>query len=306
MPLLFHLLTHIFPLYILIGMGYAGGRYLNFDRHTLANLALYFCVPVVVFGFVADIDLQPSYILLPVIVYVLSAIVAAAFLKIGGVLYKDNRANLLSMCASMGNTGYFGLPVAMLLFDKQWLGLYMFMLLGAIIFEATIGYYIAARGSFTVKDSFIKLAKFPSIYATALALAFNLAHIRPPELFFDYWAYFKGAYVILGMMIIGAALAGAKRITAPAQFVLLSFAGKFIAWPALTLGFIALDKAFFQLFGAEIYSLLFLISIVPPAANIAAFSAQMDLRPEKAATVVLIGTVFALFFIPFALGLTGM
>jgi predicted permease len=48
------------------------------------------------------------------------------------------------------------------------------------------------------------------------------------------------------------------------------------------------------------------LSIVPTAANVAAFASQLDLVPEKAATTVLIGTVIALFYIPAMLILMGM
>ncbi|MCC7304656.1 MAG: AEC family transporter [Alphaproteobacteria bacterium] len=303
MDLFFLLLTNLIPLYLIIAAGFFGGRYLGLDRHTLANFALYLCVPVVIFGFVAELDLKPAYALLPVIAYVISAIIAFAFLKIGKTLYGDNRANLLAMCASMGNTGYFGLPVALLLFDKHYIGVYMFMMIGITGFEGTIGYYIAARGKFTVRDSFRKLAQFPNVYAMIAGLLVNFSGYEMPELFNTYWAYFKGAYVISGMMIIGVSMASVKKLKIAPDFVALSFAGKFLAWPLLTFVFVAMDRAAFHLFEPEVYKLLYLLAAVPFAANIAAFSAQMDLKPEKAATTILLGTVFALFYIPLVMGL---
>ncbi len=283
---------------MLIAAGFFAGRFLNIDRQSLANLAVYIFSPVVIFGFVADIDLKPTYAFLPFVLYAISATVAFLFLKIGHIVYGDNRANLLAMCASMGNTGYFGLPLAMLLFDKHWLGVYMFMLVGFLLYEATIGYYIAARGQFTVRHSLLKLAKFPSIYAMAAGLAVNMANIQLPEMFYTYWTYFKGAYVVIGMMIIGAALARVEKLVVAPRFLGMAFAGKFLVWPALTFLFITMDRTIFRLFEPEIHQLLYLLSIVPPAANIAAFAAQMNLRPEKAATTILLGTIFALFYIP--------
>lgn len=291
------LLTNLLPLYALIAVGFFAGKRLRIDRETLANFAIFICVPVVFFGYVAQLEFQPAYILLPVIVYGISTIVAFGALAIGTRVYGDNRANLMSMCAAMGNSGYFGLPVVLLLFDAQWVAVYMFMLLGFSVFEGTIGYYIAARGNFTVRDSIIKVLKFPTIYAIAAGLAANFMHVELPQLFLTYWAYFKGCYVICGMMIIGVALSKAGFVFAP-RFVLLSFAGKFIAWPLLTLAFILSDNAWFHLFPEQVHILMVIISLVPQAANIAAFAAQLDLKPEKAATTILAGTVFALFYIP--------
>ena len=77
-------------------------------------------------------------------------------------------------------------------------------------------------------------------------------------------------------------------------------------WPALALGFIVLDRNVIGLFNEDIYKLIAILSIVPPAANIAAFAAQLNVQPEKAATTVLIGTIFALFYIPFTIVLVGL
>jgi predicted permease len=305
MTLFLLLLVNLIPLYVIIAAGYAGGRWLHFDRQTLANFALYFCVPIVMFGFAAQIDFKNQYILLPIITYGFQAAIAFSFLAIGKRIYGDSRANLLAMCTAMGNTGYFGLPVALVLFDAQVVAIYMFAALGFVLFEGTIGYYIAARGKFNVRDSFIKLAKFPSIYAVMAGLFINFSGAQLPDLFYTYWGYFKGAYVITGMMIIGAALSKIERLMIVPQFTMLAFAGKFIAWPMLVFLFAIFDAHVTQLFDPEIYQLMYLLSVVPFAANIAAFAAQMDLRAEKAATTILLGTIFALFYIPFVMKIVG-
>ena len=53
-------------------------------------------------------------------------------------------------------------------------------------------------------------------------------------------------------------------------------------------------------------NIVILITIVPPAANSVAFAAQLNIRPEKAATTVLLGTVLALFYIPAVIWLVGI
>ena len=132
------LFTNLIPLYILIGLGFIAGRYLNVDRHSIANVLIYTVLPVVVFGFVANLELKPAYALLPVITYVVAATLGLSMLALGKRIYGDNRANLLGICCSIPNTGYFGLPVIMLLFEPQWVGVYMFMMLGTVMYEATI------------------------------------------------------------------------------------------------------------------------------------------------------------------------
>jgi malate permease and related proteins len=306
MDIFFMLFTNLLPLYLIIAAGYLVGRWQNLDRETLANVAIYICVPVVAFGFIVDLDLKPAYIALPIILYCIHITVGFGFLWIGNKVYGDNRANLVSMCASMGNTGYFGLPLVILLFPKELIGIYMFMLLAGLVYEGSVGYYIAARGRFTVRDSFRKLARFPSLYAVAAGLIVNGMNVELPEQFYNYWTYFKGAYVILGMMIIGAALSRVKKIVIGPRLLSLAFAGKFLFWPGLVFAAVALDSMVLHWLEPDIYKLMLVYSIVPPAANIAAFAAQMDVVPEKAATTVLLGTVFALFYIPLVLAVLGL
>ncbi|MCC6598556.1 MAG: AEC family transporter [Alphaproteobacteria bacterium] len=306
MDIFFTLVVTLIPLYILIGLGFIAGRFLQVDRTTLANLALFIFLPVVVFGFIIQLDFRPEYTILPFILYAIHALIGLSMLKVGRKIYEGPEANILALTASMGNTGYFGLPLVLLLFPPEAVAIYVFAMLGGSVYEATIGYYIAARGRFDMRSSLKKLAKFPTLYAMALAFILRGAQVEVPEAFFIYWTYFKGAYVVIGMMIIGAALSNVRHLVIGPRFFSLALLGKFVLWPGLVCGFILLDKLFFHMFTPEVYSLMLVMSVVPPAANIVAFAAQLDLVPEKAATTIFLGTVIALFYIPLVLMLTGI
>lgn len=306
MDVFFSLLTNLLPLYILIGMGFVAARYLKVERQSLASLAIFMFMPVVVFGFVARLEFEPSFILLPLVIFAVSVITGVGFLWIGRKIYGDNTANLMAMCCSMGNTGYFGLPLVFLFFNEQQTAIYIFMMLGGSVYEATFGYYLAARGAFDVKTSLKKLVRFPALYAIAAGFLVNRLGLEPPELFWTYWAYFKGAYVCLGMMIVGAALANVQKLVFGPRFMTMVFLGKFVAWPVLIYAFVAFDRAILQWYTPDIHNLMLIMSLVPPAANIAAFAAQMNMKPEKAATTILAGTVFALVYIPAMIWLFGI
>lgn len=298
MDIFLTLVLNLLPLYFLIALGYIAGRFLKVDRISLANLALYFCVPVVMFGYILKLEYNPAYSLLPILMYVVSALIAFTMLYIGRRIYGDSRANVLTMLSAQANAGYLGLPVMLLVFNAQWVAVYMLLLLGGVIFEATIGYYIAARGAFDPKKSFIKLLSFPAIYALPLALLLRQADVNLPDTFWTYWEHFKGAYVILGMMIIGAALSTLEKFVFSWRFNGLVFLGKFIMWPLLMGAFIFADIYYFNLFGHEVYKMLMLLSVMPSAANVAAFAAQFNINPEKAATTILVSTVLVLLLIP--------
>lgn len=305
MDVFLSLFINLLPLYALIGAGYFAGKKLGVDRQSLASSAIYIFMPVVVFGFVSKLDFQLAYIALPLFFFFASVVIGLGFFALGQKIYPDNQANLMAMCASMGNSGYFGLPLAFLFFSKEVVAIYIFMMLGGLVYEATVGYYIAARSSFTIKDSFKKLLRFPTLYAMAAGFTVNAMDWELPELFWTYWVHFKGAYVVVGMMLVGAALSTIKKFVFGPRFIALVFAGKFIAFPLLGALFIWLDNTLMHWFSPELHHVVILMTIVPPAANIAAFASQLNIEPEKAATTILIGTIFALVYIPAVIWFVG-
>ncbi|GAB5387781.1 MAG: AEC family transporter [Alphaproteobacteria bacterium] len=305
MQLFFHILHNMLPLYAIMLIGMLAGRRLQLDGKTLGNLALFVLVPAVMVRFVVDIELRAEYALLPLIVVGAEAMLALVTYQIAKRLYPDGRANLVTMCAVMGNTGYFGIPVVLMVFGPDWLGVYMFMLLGTIIFQATGGYYLAARGSFTAAESMRKLARFPFGYAIVAALAINLAGVELPESLDIWQAHVQGAFIIIGMLIIGIALPPVRELRFDPVFVGYSFVVKYLVWPAIMAGVIWLDVSQFHLFEPEIHWMLMIIAIMPPAANVPALAIHLDLLPDKAATVVMTSTLFALVYVPLVLWLTG-
>jgi len=302
----FHLLVNILPLYALMALGWVAGRYFEVDRATLGALGVFILMPVVAFGYVAKLDFQPDFIILPFIVYGLLALITLVNYQLGRGIYQDKRGNLLALCASATNTGYFGLPVVLLLMEPQWVAVYIFTMMGAGVYEATIMYYIANRGNFSARESLKRLLRFPTIYAIAAGLLVNYHGLELGAQFDTYWEYFKGSYVVVGMMLIGAALARVDKLVIGPKFLGITFVSQFILWPALVFGLIMLDVHILHWFEPQVYQILFIMAAVPPAANTVAFAAKLNLNPEKAATTVLLGTLLGLFAVPLLLALSGL
>lgn len=306
MDIFFTLLSNIAPLYGIIVLGWIAGRFYGVDRESIAGLAIYIIVPIVSFYYVANVEFKPAYVLLPFILYGLFSTLTILMYRVGRLVYPDKRANLLAMCSVASNTGYFGLPLVILLFPEEWVGVYVFSLVGALLYEATVMYYIANRGNFSPKDSVKRVLKFPVLYAVLLGLSVNFSGIELPKQLDPYWVYFKGAYVVVGMMIVGCSLPRLSQLVIGPRFISIVFLSQFVIWPGVAWGLIQLDSHILHWYEPEIYRMLMIIAIVPPAANITAFAAKLDLNPEKAATTVLAGTVFALIYIPVILMITGI
>ena len=300
------LISQLIPLLLLIALGYGLGHWLKVDARSLAMVAIYVLAPVVNFGAIARLDFQSSYLLLPPLLFGLAAGMAVLGHWLAGKVFADNTRNLVAMAASTGNTGYFGAPLVLALFGPQALGVYFLMNFAIALCETTIGYYYGARGQHDMRDSVKKVLSLPSNYAVLLGLLYNSLHLELPPLFIGWWERFTGAWVILGMMIIGVALSQAGGWRANKRLTGLLFAIRFGLWPAATWGLVLLDRAVFGLFEPMVHAMLLLIGSVPLAGNTVTFATQFHLRPGEAAAVVLESTLFATAFIPLVFWLAGV
>lgn len=290
----------IIPLYVLVGCGFIAGRFFNVDRHSIAMILFYIVVPFVLFEVGLNVQLKAEYLLLPIIFLMFSIILCFSYLKIARYFFQDGRANLIAFAAGTGNTGYFGLPLALMLFDDKMVALYMLGNLGLSIYDYTIGAYIITAGSFTKKEAIHKVSRLPMLYAFALGTLFKYLGITiGPELLVLV-DYMKNTYIVLGMMIVGLGLASVESFELNGKFLSIFLCAKFIAAPLLVLSFILLDKSILHIFHNKefLYDIMILLSIVPPAANTVVFATINKCYPQQAATAVLLGTLLGLFYVP--------
>lgn len=293
------LLVKLLPLYLIMGLGYVAVKTLKVERLSIARLLIYMVSPAVVFYGVSQTPLSLATLSLPFLFFFLCCSMGLLFWVVGTAVWgKESTKNLLAYAAADGNTGYFGLPVALILFDEKVLGLVVLSLLGFILFENTLGFFMMARGNYSLRDSLVRMSKLPAVYAFLAGVAVAATAWTFPQPIVDFFQYFKASYSLLGMMVIGMGLATATRSSFDGKFIGLAFLAKFIIWPAIVFGLIWLDKAYFHFYNADIYGVMILMSIVPLAANTVTFATELKVHPEKAAVAVSLSTVFALVYIP--------
>lgn len=297
------LLFKLLPLYITVGLGWIAGRFLQASGSHIAGMMLYIVTPSVVFSGVMNAPLSASVILLPFVVFSFCSVVGLAHLAIARGWLNNASANIIPLSVGTGNTGYFGIPVALLLFGEQGLSIYIVCLLGTTLYENSVGFYLAARGRFGVRDCLLKVARLPSIYAFCLAVVLNLSGIDIPSVLIPLFDNLRGAYSILGMMIIGMSILSFRGLAGDLRFTALAFFGKFVSWPLLALAFWWLDSQWLHIYNLAVYQAIFLISITPIAANTVIIATLLDTEPQQAAGTTLLSTVFALIYIPLMVSL---
>lgn len=298
MTVFFALLLKLIPLYLLILLGMIGGRYLNVGKETVATMLIYLIAPVVFFHGVVTAHITWSLLSLPVLFYALTVFFCLTTYALTKRVFNDSTRNLLSYTAATGNSGYFGIPVALALFGESAMGTLIVTALAFTLFETTFGYYMMARGHHTVRDSFFKVLKLPGLYACALGLVVNLSHVPLGQTYVDFALAFRGAFTVLGMMMIGLGLSSLQHVKIDLTYISIAFIAKFVAWPAVIAGVIWTDVTYLHVYDPLAHKVMILLSIIPLAANTVTFATQLKIHPEKAATAVLLSTVFALFYIP--------
>jgi len=298
MVLFFHLLVKILPLYIIVALGYVGGRYLKIDGRSVSVLTIYIVAPVVVFGSLATTSFSFSHLALPLIFYILCCSISVFSYFVTGRLFNDGTRNLLGFASGDSNTGYFGLPVAILLFSPAMVGLYLLSSVCMVFYENTLGYYFLSRGTYSTRQAVKNMLFLPLLWATAAGLAMSFFTPDFGPAFSDLLEKFKGACSVLGMMIVGISLSKSSRFIPDWKFIGAALCTTFIVWSGLVVGLVLADRYYFRFYGSEIHSIGLLIAAVPIAANVAAFSSMLNVHADKAASAVLVSTVVSLFFIP--------
>ena len=291
-------IVQLIPLYILIALGYVAGRWLQVRVESIAKILIYIIAPAVFLGAMIRVDFNPAYLALPLILMMLSYMLTGIVYKLTSLMSSDGMEYLISGATVNGNAIYFGLPVMLPFFEPEIVALFLLMNLGPAINNFSLGYYLVARGRYTVRESLLKLAKMPVIYAAFLGLSLNVLGFELPAIAEKYWQNASGAMVILGMMMIGLGLSKLEalelKLSHMAAFLLMRFA----LWPLSVFALVMIDKNITHLFSSDIYQIAMIFSVMPIYGNLVAYAAEHNLYPERAAAAVLASTVFTLVSIP--------
>lgn len=292
------LLFKISPLYLLITVGYFAGKYSRLNKEIIAQLLMYVVAPIVIFNSVLATTLTLNVLALPLLFFVVCCLICLATFLIAKRIWTDPTKNILAFTAGNGNVGYFGLPVAVALFGPEVVGPIAVSILGFVLYENTLGFFITAKGHHTVGESLLRIIKLPTLYTFILALILNVLGAKLSPEYIIFADVMRNIYASLGMILIGLGLAGVTQQWFDGKFVLTAFLAKFVIWPLVMFGIIAIDTAVFYFFSADIHRVMVLISVVPLAANTVTYATALRAHPEKASLAVLLSTVFALLYIP--------
>ncbi|UWI83361.1 AEC family transporter [Wolbachia endosymbiont of Howardula sp.] len=297
------LFLKILPIYITIFIGYLAGKYLKSDRNTISQILFYIANPIVILYGVSRTEVNLKVISLPILIWFIGITMSLLVYYLSSFLFKDNTRNILAFSSGSTSMGYFGLPIAMALFDEETISVYVICYIGMALFENSLGFYIAANGIYTARESMLRLFKLPSSYAMILGFFLSIYNITVPNFLIDIMLNIRSTFITLGMMLLGVSIAQIKSFKVDWTLALTTVIAKYLFWPLFVLGIVLIDKSIIGLYDENIYKALLLLAIIPVSGSSIVLASILNYQPDKATLLLLISFTVGLFYVPMVISL---
>ena len=289
-PMLIRILSILFPLFAITALGYCVARRMKPDLSHANRLNLAVFVPALVFGAMAGKDFRLTDYL-PLLLAGFGVIVVSGLFGWLAARALGIAPRTLVPPMMFNNCGNLGLPLAVLAFGESALAPAVVMFVVSNVIHFSYGAWLL--------DHHTKLTtvwRSPSILATiaGLAVGFLGIEVWPPLLMSIRMV--GDISIPLMLFALGVRLAD-SRISAVGfgifGAVLRPVVGMALAWGLLqVLELPPREQALVLVFGA-----------LPPAVLNYMFAERYDQEPDKVASMVLIGNLAAVVFLPLALAL---
>ncbi|MGQ3673027.1 AEC family transporter [Xanthobacter sp. TB0136] len=281
------------------GLGYGVGRVLKLSSKDIAALLIYVIAPVVIFISIMQSPADWSYFAYTGWAFLVASSAGICAYFLARMVWSDGRANVMGFTGGTGNTGYFGLPLVFALFDGQQVAIAVFIIIGVTVYEFSIGYFITARGVMDTRESLKRVVRLPYLYAAFAGMILKSFDVHLGPILSSGLENFKGAYSVLGMMMIGITMSMYRKLELDWSFLAFALGWKHVLCPALGL----------IIFGyvcglpPETLAVVMLMLSTPLAANTVVVASHLGVHPEKAACAVMASTLLAAISVPLTVAL---
>ncbi|WP_299027098.1 AEC family transporter [uncultured Sulfitobacter sp.] len=287
------------PFFALIGLGYWAGRTRFFTAEATAYLTkfvFYFALSAMLFNFSANLSLAEVWNARLVGAYLWGTAFVYGIATL--VCYFRNlnieTAAIEAQCAVIGNVGFLGVPMLVLLLGPQAIGPVMLALaVDLIVFSSLIVILITGsrdgRMSVTILRTVgLGLIKNPMIVAISLGLLWSGLKLPIPAPMNEFLSLLGAAATPGALFAIGASLASksAER---------LSIAG-WLSFCKLVLHPVFVAFGCFVLFKVEPYQATVIISAaaLPVAGNVYILAQHYNVSPQRVSAAILVSTALSI------------
>jgi malate permease and related proteins len=177
------LLNVVLPVFLMVGVTAVAYYLLHFEIRTLSRAVFYVFAPALVFDSLATSDVSgvefgqiaAVVLLLTLVLWILGTF-SARLLHLQGPTQAAFLAAILLM-----NAGNYGLSVNLFAFGNEGLSRATLYFTVSALVSSSLGVYLSARGRVSTRQSLLRVAGVPMVYAAGLGLACNLGNLTVPE-----------------------------------------------------------------------------------------------------------------------------
>ena len=284
------LLGIILPVFLVIALGFFYARRSRPDMTWVNRINLNVLAPALIFSALAnkDFDLYANRTLILGAIGVVagSGLLAWPFAKL---LHEDVRTFVPPMM--FNNCGNMGLPLAALAFGQAGLSAMVALFTISNLLHFTVGVHIVNRNA-----EFWPVFRNPMVVATFIGFAFAIVHPPLPD------------WLMLAVKMTGDAMIPLMLISLGVRMATVSWGGwnlgvvGALVCPLTGVAMAALMSPVLGLDPTQ-QGLLILFGCLPPAVLNFMVAEQYNQEPAKVASIVLIGNIASLVFVPLGLAL---
>ena len=284
------ILGSVIPVLIVVLIGYAYGRWRKPNMSTINQVNMELFVPMLIFSVLASksVDLTEFLPLtLGSIAIILgSGLIAWPICKLSGIQPKTLIPPMM-----FTNTGNLALPLVLLAFGDEAMPAMIVIFIISMFLHFTLGFYILDR-----RAQVLNALSIPTILATIAGLFVGFSHTKIPEIVLIPLDMLGHIVIPLVLFALGIRMQDVNTNDLGT--------GVFAALlcPILGLGIAYALEPFLQLDPLQ-WSVFLIFAALPPGVLNYMIAERYNQEPSRVASIVLIGNIGAIFWMPLALAL---
>ncbi len=303
-------LTEVFlqtvPFFAIIALGYGAGAVGFFGREATAYLTrfvFYFALSAMLFNFAANLSLAEVLDWTFMAAYLCGCLLIYSFAT--GVAFLRGRpmaeGAIEAQCAVIGNVGFLGIPMLVLLLGPEAIGPVMMVLaVDLVVFSSLIVILITASREGTVRLSTIwavllGLLKNPMVVSIVLGFCVAALSWDVPKPINEFLALLGAAATPGALFAIGASLAGksAERVSVASWLTMC----KLVLHP------VAVAICALWVFDVPVYAagVMIAAAALPVAGNVFMIAQTYNVAPARASAAILVSTALSIVTLPFVI-----
>ena len=294
------------PFFLIVAIGYFSGKYKFLGKRgtdAITKFVFYFALSAMLFRFSSQLEISEIFDLKFVGCYVVAT--SILYLLVIVVSYfsgtKFETAVFDAQIATVGNTGFLGIPLLATLVGSQSVGYVMmilatdFAIFGTLIVVLIMVSRDQSWGIRLLRPIAKGLFQNPMIVSFSLGIFWGYLDYQTPKFFSEFLVILGQAATPGALFAIGASLSF-RKIDDPKSAFWLSFL-KLVAHPFLV-GIMALYLFYLEPYAAAV---MVITAALPVAGNTFMLAQHYKIDPERISAAILLSTLFSALTVTYAI-----